>query len=145
MTEQEISLSCELDIDHARIAKMRSYDEPFQLLQGDPNTLETAVKRRGLELTKGGRFFHITGRHDKADAVLVLVEAYRRVGRLRTVGIGDGLNDVGFLNLVEQPVILDSPAAAEVTARVPRARVFPSGPGGWNAAISEILNREGSS
>ena len=122
---------------------MRAYDEPFSLLEGDPNALEIAINKRGLRLTRGGRFYHITGRNDKADAALLLIKAYQRLGHVYTVGIGDGLNDAGFLNLVRHPVILDSPDAAEVLKRVPRARVFSSGPAGWSAAISEILDGAG--
>ena len=51
MTEQEISLCCEMDIEHARMAKTRSYDEPFSLLEGDPSALQIAIKKRGLRLT----------------------------------------------------------------------------------------------
>ena len=143
MTEQEISLCCEMGVEHARRAKIRSYDEPFSLLEGDPNALQIAIRKRGLRLTRGRRFFHITGRNDKADAALLLTEAYQRFGNVHTVGIGDGLNDAGFLNLVEYPVILDSPDAAGLHKRVPRARVFSSGPGGWSAAIPEILDGAG--
>jgi mannosyl-3-phosphoglycerate phosphatase len=139
MTAEEISNECELPIEQAVLAKTRQYDEPFRLIKGDPESLRRSIERRGLKLTRGGRFFHVTGHNDKADAVLLLVEAYRKLGPVRTIGLGDGPNDAGFLNLVDFPILLDSPAAADLQNRIPRARIAPAGPAGWNEAILEIL------
>jgi mannosyl-3-phosphoglycerate phosphatase len=145
MSAQEISICCKVGIEQARMAMIRNYDEPFQLLEGDPQALRASVERRGFRLTQGGRFFHITGGSDKADAVRLLVQAYRHIGRVQTIGVGDGLNDAGFLNLMDYPVILDSPLGSELRKCVPRARTFPPGPAGWNTAILEILALEGPS
>jgi predicted mannosyl-3-phosphoglycerate phosphatase (HAD superfamily) len=79
------------------------------------------------------------GQHDKADAVQLLIDAYRRMGPVRTVGIGDGLNDAGFLNIVDHPILLESSALDEVRRHVPRARIAPAGPVGWNESVLEIL------
>lgn len=140
MTIKEIAQCCEIDVEQARMAKDRSYDEPFQLVEGSLRALRAAIERRGLKLKRGGRFFHITGQHDKANAVRVLIEAYASLDRVQTIGIGDGLNDVGFLNLVDRPVILDSPFSAEVLKRVPQGRIFSAGPAGWNKAILGFAN-----
>jgi mannosyl-3-phosphoglycerate phosphatase len=139
MTAEEISRDCDLPLEQAVLAKTRQYDEPFRLLKGDVESLRRALERRSLRLTRGGRFFHVTGHNGKADAVLLLIQAYRQLGPIRTIGIGDGPNDAGFLNLVDYPVLLDSPAAEELHKHVPRARSAPAGPGGWNEAVLEIL------
>jgi predicted mannosyl-3-phosphoglycerate phosphatase (HAD superfamily) len=78
------------------------------------------------------------GQNDKADAAEIVLEAYKRLDWVRTIGIGDALNDAGFLNLVDSPIVLDSPCAAEVLKRVPNAELFPPGPRGWNRAILGI-------
>jgi mannosyl-3-phosphoglycerate phosphatase len=140
MTAEEITRECDMPLEQAVLAKMRQYDEPFRILKGDPGVLARALERRGLKLSSGGRFFHVTGRNDKADAVLLLIDAYRQLGPIRSIGLGDGLNDSGFLNLVDHPVLLDSPAAGQLLKRVPRAHTAPSGPSGWNEAILEILD-----
>ena len=140
MKAQEISLLCNLSVGQAALAKRRQYDEPFLLIEGAAAELRKAVEKRGLKLTRGGRFFHITGQNDKAEAVLLLIDAYRRMGPVRTVGIGDGLNDAGFLNIVDFPVLLESPALDDVRKRVPRARIASAGPGGWNESVLEILD-----
>jgi mannosyl-3-phosphoglycerate phosphatase len=141
MTAEEITLECEMPLEQAVLAKMRQYDEPFRLLKGDPDVLGRALERRGLKLSSGGRFFHVSGRNDKADAVLLLIDAYRQLGPIRSIGLGDGPNDAGFLNLVDHPVLLDSPAAGQLVKRVPRAHAAPAGPSGWNEAILGILDR----
>lgn len=139
MKVQEISRLCNLSFDQATFAKRRQYDEPFLIVEGDVAEFQSAVQRRGLRMTRGGRFFHIMGQHDKADAVQLLIDAYRRMGPVRTVGIGDGLNDAGFLNIVDHPILLESPALDEVRRHVPRARIAPAGPVGWNESVLEIL------
>lgn len=141
MTAEEITRECEMPLEQAVLAKVRQYDEPFRMLKGDPGTLARALERRGLKLSSGGRFFHVTGRNDKADAVLLLIDAYRQLGPIRSIGLGDGLNDSGFLNLVDHPILLDSPSVGQLLKRVPRARTAPAGPSGWNEAILGILDR----
>jgi len=140
MKAQEISLLCNLPIWQAALAKRRRYDEPFLLIEGTAAELQNAVEKRGLKLTRGGRFFHITGRNDKAEAVLTLIDAYRRMGPVRTVGIGDSLNDAAFLKIVDFPILLESPALDDVLKRVPRACIAPAGPRGWNESVLKILD-----
>jgi predicted mannosyl-3-phosphoglycerate phosphatase (HAD superfamily) len=81
------------------------------------------VERLGLRLTRGGRFFHITGRGDKADAVRVLIDAYGPLGPPHTIGLGDGPNDEGFLKLVDYPVLPESAFSEHLRARIPHARI----------------------
>jgi len=121
------------------MAKARRYDEAFRLVKGNAEALQHATEKRGMRLTQGGRFFHITGQNDKADAVFLLINAYRQLGRIETVGIGDGPNDTEFLKLVDHAVLLDSPVAHQLQKRVPRARVVAAGPEGWSEAINELL------
>jgi mannosyl-3-phosphoglycerate phosphatase len=142
MSGREISARCNLPLEQATLAKSRQYDEPFELVHGNIEDLKAAIARRQLRLTRGGRFFHITGQNDKADGVALLIAAYYRVGSLRTVGIGDGPNDVRFLNLVDYPVLLDSPLKNDLRRLVPRARIAPAGPCGWNESVLDILSRE---
>jgi mannosyl-3-phosphoglycerate phosphatase len=143
MTTQEISRECDLSMQQAELANTRQYDEPFRIIKGDPEALLRSIEKRGLRLTRGGRFFHITGHNGKADAVLLLIEAYRKLGPIRTIGLGDGLNDTGFLNLVDYPVCLRSPFIDELRRRVPRARTADAGPKGWNESIRDILELAG--
>ena len=143
MTPEEVAGLSDLPLEQAVLAKQREYDEPFLIL--DPyraDALAAAIEDRGKQWTKGGRFWHILGANDKALAVGVLSTLFERGNApVRTIGLGDGLNDVSFLNVVDTPVLVRSPQAAELQARVPRGVVTDRpGPAGWNDAILALIH-----
>ena len=93
MGVKEVAFLTGLDVEAARRAKARQYDEPFiaDLGPAEVERLEPEVRRRGLVLTRGGRFYHLTGRHSKGLAVDFLVRLYRSASPgLVTVGLGGG-------------------------------------------------------
>lgn len=131
-------------------AKLREYDEPY-LVHG-PATIAAEVCRqiviRGLQWTKGGRFFHLTGLNDKGQAALKLLHCYKRQwavdgqrGDVETVGIGDSLNDLPILLAVDHPVLVQKPDGSyDNEIDVPRLIHAPGiGPVGWNHAILNLL------
>jgi mannosyl-3-phosphoglycerate phosphatase len=146
MSDVEVAASTGLSVNDARLAKQREFDEPFEIVEAGSAesvaALAAAIARLGKRWTAGGRFHHITGANDKAAAVRILVDLYRRhLGDVTTVGLGDALNDVDFLCEVDRPVVIDSPNASEMARRVPRAVVTRrAGPAGWNEAVLEILD-----
>ena len=142
MSVEEISSACGLPVDQAVLAKRREYDEPFEILDGDPQPLLQAIDKHKGRWSRGGRFYHVHGNNDKAHCVNLLTHYYERSFQqpIVTVGLGDGLNDAGFLNSVNIPIILASPHTPELRALVPRAWVLElGGPVGWNTAIIKIL------
>lgn len=139
MSLEEWSRETGLNAEQAMMAKIRSYDEPFRLIQGDLGKLRRAISRRGARLTRGGRFFHVIGPNDKKTAVSCLLDAYRRSGPIETIGLGDAPNDLGFLRLMDHPVLVDSPFANEMHLQLPRARRAAAGPAGWSRSVLEIL------
>jgi mannosyl-3-phosphoglycerate phosphatase len=138
MTVDEIARECQLTVSAAELAKAREFDEPFLVLDADKaGDLLSAIEAMGKHCTRGGRFYHITGNNDKAAAVNMLLEAYRSDERhVRSVGIGDGINDAPFLNLVDVPILIRTPWLEQLQALVPRGSptALP-GPEGWNEAI----------
>jgi len=143
MTVGQIRRRTALPLALARLAKQREYDEPFTISgKARPEPLLEALERRGLRWTRGGRFYHVLGDNDKARAASTLIELYRRVHRnLRTVGLGDAWNDVSFLRLMDEAFLLLSPAAREIQAAVPGARITSApGPWGWNEAVLSLLH-----
>lgn len=139
MTVEEVAAACDITVEQAVMARARRYDEPFQLTHGSPGALTSAIEGRGLALTRGGRFYHITGHNDKADAVSLLIKAWQEIGTLTTIGAGDAPNDARFLNLVDYPVVIESPQIDAMKKLVPRARIAGVGPRAWSHAILEIL------
>jgi mannosyl-3-phosphoglycerate phosphatase len=142
LSVEEVAALCGLPLESAARAKLREFDEPFQILGEPPKAaaLLEEIERMGLRWTRGGRFHHILG-GDKARAVRTLLEFYRRAhGEMTSVGLGDGPNDVDFLNLVDVPILVRSGATEKIQAAVRNGRVTAAcGPRGWTEAISEML------
>jgi mannosyl-3-phosphoglycerate phosphatase len=142
MTPEEVAKLCELPLEQAVLAKEREYDEPFVILDPDrADALTAAIEDQGRQWTRGGRFCHILGANDKALAVEALSALFEQGDApVRTIGLGDGLNDASFLNVVAASVLIRSPQAAELKARVPGGVVTDHpGPAGWNEAVLALI------
>jgi mannosyl-3-phosphoglycerate phosphatase len=149
LTVEEVAVVCKLPLDAARRAKAREYDEPFRLLTPSAeadSAVQQEIEQAGLQCSQGGRFWHLHGNNDKGLAVRLLSAFYRRAfGRIFTIGLGDSLNDAPLLEAVDWPVLVQRPngAFAEgLVQRVPQLNYAQaSGPRGWNAAVTHVLNR----
>lgn len=142
MSAAEIVAASGLRIEEAIRAKQREYDEPFQILDpGRSGDLLAALEAQGLRWTRGGRFYHACGDNDKARAVAALCDLFVRLGEpVVTIGLGDGLNDAPFLDIVEIPVLIRSGFSAVLKHRVPRGSVTERpGPEGWNQAVLSLV------
>jgi mannosyl-3-phosphoglycerate phosphatase len=144
MTDVEVSKDTGLDLDSACLAKQREYDEAFKL-DGDEKDAETLINKiqaNGLNYTRGGRYWHIIGENDKGKAVNILTQIYRKqYGDIKTVGLGDSLNDYPMLKVVDIPFLVQKhngkhdPKITDAKVN----KVEGIGPVGWNMAISELL------
>lgn len=148
MPAEEIAERTGLSHSEAVLAKQREYDEPF-IIEG-PATLAGEVRRlaeaRGLHCTQGGRFYHFIGGSDKGKACHVLIDCYRRKqtqagNRLMTVGIGDSLNDLPMLAVVDRPVLVQKPDGSyDPDVWLPNLIQAPGiGPAGWNQAVLRLM------
>ncbi len=151
MTVEEVAESTGLSPADAQLAKRREYDEPF-LVAGNGLTLrqlQGTAEAKGLRCTKGGRFFHLMGHNDKGRATLRLIELYRRLARDRghaivTIGIGDSLNDLPMLQVVDRPVLVQKPGGGyDPDIELPGLIRAPGiGPAGWNHAVLDLLSSD---
>jgi len=127
--------------DAADRARARVWDLPFLAPGGREDVLAEEIGGfPGVQLIRGGAFWHLSGRHDKADAVPRVRELFARPGS--TVGLGDAPNDARFLAAVDVPVIVPGAAGPHegLVAGLPRARLAPAqGGGGWAAAVDALL------
>ncbi len=130
----------------AALSRKREYDEPFVLT--DTSSLESikeAAEAAGLKITQGGRFFHLTGDNDKGKAVRLLRTIYAKAdGRsLKTIGLGDSLNDLPLLENVDFPVLVQKPGGRhDPSIRLSHLIRAPGeGPDGWRAAVLDLLGR----
>jgi mannosyl-3-phosphoglycerate phosphatase len=135
----------------AQLAAAREFDEPFLFDGGDDPVLrgrvEALAASRGLRVSRGGHFFHLSGPVDKGTAFAALLrhEAARGL-RHQTVGLGDAGNDLGLLKTVDRPILMprrDGRFDAELLEALPRAERAPRpGPAGWNEAVLAVLRGE---
>ncbi len=134
----------------AERARDRDFDEPF-VWEPEPTADEVeAAERwlgdRGLRLTRGGRFWHLTGDNDKGRAVGWLTGAIADRGGVRphTLALGDSENDLPMLAAVDRGVLVARPGGRHLLPRP--AGVFTVegiGPVGWNRAVLEWLEELG--
>jgi mannosyl-3-phosphoglycerate phosphatase len=147
MTEDGVAADCGLTVAEARRAKRREYDEPFKIVGADSQVVQLILQKieeAGLRYTVGGRYYHLHGDNDKGRAVNTLSELFKKAhGTIFTVGIGDSLNDVPMLEVVDLPVLVkkaDGHHDRAVIEQLPRVRLADGiGPQGWKTAVMEIL------
>jgi mannosyl-3-phosphoglycerate phosphatase len=120
----------------AELARRREHDEPFVLDAGEEPLVRAAAERRGLRVTRGGRFHHLTGDVDKGRALRLVLSA---LGPTRSIGLGDAANDVPLLQAVDLPILVprqDGSLDPALASAFPTAERAPApGPEGWNRAV----------
>jgi mannosyl-3-phosphoglycerate phosphatase len=145
LTSADVAELTGLSRDAARLACERQYDEPFLLDRAeDLAAVVSAASRRHLFVTRGDRFYHLTGPTSKGAALTAVLDYFAHRGRrFDTVGLGDAPNDLSFLRLVDRPIIVPrgGPAVdADLSAALTHAERAPdTGPRGWNLAILTVL------
>ncbi len=149
MSMEEIARYTGLSPTDAALAKQREFDEPF-LINHDGITCEDLrplVERRGLHCAQGGRFFHLMGTSDKGGASRLLLNWYRRHAesqgrKVVSIGLGDSLNDLPMLKVVDRPILVQKPDGTyDPEIHLPHLHYAAgSGPLGWNKAVLAILH-----
>ena len=146
MTSHEVRERTGLRGEAVRQAREREFDEPF-LLETPvlAEAVTKAAERRGLRVTRGRRFFHLTGDTDKGAAVRRLLELYAAEGRrFVSIGLGDAANDLAMLQAVDRPILVPRPDGScdpDLERALPHAERAPEpGPEGWSAAVLRALS-----
>ena len=142
---EEVARLTGLSLEEARLAKEREYDEPF-FVDGPREAADRVrrlLRKKGFLCTRGGRFDHLTGLNDKGRAVSTLAGLFQRAyGKVRTVGIGDSVNDLPMLQAVEVPFLVQgADGTHDPKVRLPNLiRVQGIGPLGWRRAVLDLLS-----
>ena len=137
--------------DRAARALRREWDEPFLVDWTGPSpsgrpaaeAVSAAAEARGLRVTRGSRFHHLTGQTDKGCALRELLRMLERQGRrFQVVALGDAPNDVPLLRASDRPIVVPRRAGVDPTV----ARLLPDaeraplpGPTGWGQAVLAVL------
>ena len=143
MSAEEVAQDSGLDLEAARRAKEREYEETVKL-EGTPEEIKRvlqAIEQAGLNYAHGGRYYGIMAASDKGRATAILIDLFRRkLGRVVTAGIGDSRNDLPMLSVVDIPVLVQKPGEWWEEMDLPHLkRVRGVGPEGWNQAIKELI------
>jgi mannosyl-3-phosphoglycerate phosphatase len=144
---EQVARGFGLSLSHARLAKLREYDEPFQLVDPSPDVrhrLWRALRSAGLCCTAEGIYEHVGAPVSKGTSVSVLTRLYRRTfPTCVTVGLGSGPNSTTLLHGVNLPFMAEKSTATLTRARLTR---FPRialamNRSGWLAATLELARR----
>jgi mannosyl-3-phosphoglycerate phosphatase len=151
MSVKEIQEKYGLNSKEAPLAKKREYDEPFYFVTSPDektlNKIEKEFSKNTLNMFKGGRLFHLTGKNDKGKTVRILKKMYEKEWKKKaiSIGLGDSLNDLPMLLAVDVPVLVKL-HSGKYEERVLRKLKKPFlakgiGPKGWNQAVLQLLER----
>jgi mannosyl-3-phosphoglycerate phosphatase len=148
-TPDELSGLTGLSRDDAARALRREYDEPF-LVEGGENAAEMvrrAAATRGLLVSRGGRFHHLTGPVSKGRALQRLLALYASDGRrFTTLALGDAANDLSLLQQADRAIVIprsgNVPDEALVRGLPGAECARRPGPEGWNEAVLGVLAGE---
>ena len=110
MSVKELSKNSGLSLKEAKLAKKREFDEAFILEnKKDYKMLIKLIHKYRLNLTKGGRYYHILGNNDKGKAVKILIDFYKREYKdILSIGLGDAENDKPMLKTVDKGFLIKS-------------------------------------
>ena len=143
-TPEQLAEVASMPVELAVLALDRCCSEPL-LWRGDSASLHYLQERAdaaGLRLVQGGRFLHLMGRFDKADALGWLRERYEADGRPRcTVVLGDSPNDAAMLDAADIAVVVRSLHSGSLQPDGPERviRTVETGPRGWLEAMQQLL------
>ena len=139
MNPEQLVEDTGLTPEQARLAKIRGYDEPFKF-KGDEKKLKKLVKKKGLRLSTGGRYYHLTGKNDKGKAVKKLMKLlkkkYKRE-KVKAIGIGDSENDFLMLKAVKTGYLVQKSDGTYASEKYLKAEGI--GPKGWNKVIQKEM------
>jgi mannosyl-3-phosphoglycerate phosphatase len=110
MSAKEVSEDSGLSIEMAKLAKKKDYNESFKFdeLTKEEKILFEKIKKAGFNFTHGGRYYNIFGKNaGKGKAVKILAKLFQKeFGKIKTIGLGDSLNDLSMLKVVDIPILV---------------------------------------
>jgi mannosyl-3-phosphoglycerate phosphatase len=152
MSVEEVARACGASLLDARLAKLRDHAEPFRFTDATPKArarLLHALQAAGFLSVFDGRFYHALARVDLAARVRLLRSCYGEGRQVVTVGLADRMEDLGVLQEVDLPIIVQGPAgrsSLELYQALPQAVLTRgAGPAGWSEAIVALVQRFGTS
>jgi mannosyl-3-phosphoglycerate phosphatase len=145
LSREELTEHSGLSGEDLENALAREYDEPFLSTQpltgGQKARLAQLARARWLNVSRGGRFYHLHGPTSKAKAAQVLIETL--APPVTVIAIGDAPNDQELLQIAQHQIVVarpDGTHAPELQRALPNA-LFTSGigPAGFTEGVLQVL------
>lgn len=143
MSAQEVAQHTALPLERAQDAKVRTFTEPF--IMNDAHNLprlKTLADADGLEIIRGGRFYHlITRGQDKAAAIMQVKARLEALdGPYVSIALGDGANDITMLQASDNAFLIPKSDGSYLDCEIDGLIKAPyPGPRGWNAVMKEYF------
>jgi mannosyl-3-phosphoglycerate phosphatase len=142
MSAEDIAAMTGLDVESAGLAKKREYEETLDLENESPEAggILKKIEEAGLKWSRGSRFYSVSAGSDKGKAVRIIINLFqRKLGRVKTAGIGDSPNDTAMLTAVDMPFLVQKPGGGWVEMKIKNLnRVNGVGPQGWILAVKKF-------
>ncbi len=135
-----------LNIEDAKLASQRQFNEP--MAWHGPETLKQecikALSQSGAHILEGGRFLHVSGDCDKAQAMQWLSKQFERNNNTpsKTIAIGDSGNDIAMLEAADFSICVKSPKASYPVLQRKNNIYYTEhiAPTGWTEGLSLAIN-----
>lgn len=142
-----VMLATELSFAKATLASDRQSTEPLLWDDTDEalDQFRDEIENAGLTLTRGGRFWHITGQNTKGAAMQEVAQRFAETyspHSVVTAGIGDSPIDQSMLDVADYPIGIPAVGSLNVRVNETTGIVAPlEGSAGWAAAVTMLLER----
>ena len=145
MSLQEIIKLTDLSLKKAQAARERHFTEPFIMENKNQlKILQQMAQSDGLDVVKGGRFYHlITQGQDKAKAMEVVKDYYdqKYQKNFTTIALGDSQNDLSMLKKADVPILIPHQDGSYISCEINNLiKAKTPGPSGWNQALENYFD-----
>lgn len=145
-SDHEVAAMTGLSESESALARQREASEVIVWRDDEEKLGEfrAALAQRQLQLTQGGRFWHVMpAGSGKGEALNWLLDQYD--SRPATIGLGDGPNDAPMLDAVQYAVVIKGYSKMPVTlTREDTQQVYHTahyGPEGWKEGLDYFLTQ----
>lgn len=144
-TAKNVTDITKLTAHDASLAIQRVATEPILWKDSEERfeSFRTELAEHGINIIRGGKFIHLTGKADKADAAAHVISLYKEQypdKEWQTVALGDSENDLKMLELADIACVIPHDGAIRIHPNNKHTiYATQNASAGWNECIQQIL------